>query len=105
MHNVIITAEKLKSELGKALLLDVREQGEFDEGRIEGCKLIPLGELPERAEAELGGDKNRPIVVYCAHGVRSLQGLMFLKSLGFPNVQSLEGGICAWEEAGMPVVR
>lgn len=92
----IITAPELKKRLGRVTLLDVREPAEHAESRIEGCKLIPLGELQARAAAEL--DKSAEIVVYCAHGVRSLQGLMALRMLGFENVHSLEGGICAWQE-------
>ena len=99
----IITSAQLKTELGKVTLVDVREPEEFAEMRIAGCKLIPLGELQLRAEAELG--KQDDIVVYCAHGVRSIQGLMALRMLGFENLRSLEGGICAWEEQAGPVQR
>lgn len=92
---------ELKSELASdkaPKLLDVREQDEYEESRIEGCVLIPLGELEDRAERELSKDDD--IVVYCAHGIRSMNGLMILKSLGFKKVRSLEGGIVAWEELG-----
>ena len=97
----IITAEELKLKLGQVVLVDVREPEEFEEMRIEGCKLIPLGELQSRAEAEL--DKNADIVIYCAHGVRSLQGLMALRMQGFEKLHSLEGGICAWDDLGFPI--
>lgn len=93
----IITSEQLKGELGKVVLVDVREPEEFAESHIEGCKLIPLGELQQRAPRELDPEAN--IVVYCAHGVRSLQGVMALRMLGFKKLRSLEGGICAWEES------
>ena len=93
----IITATELKGCLGKVFLLDVREPEEHAESRIEGCTLIPLGELQERAR-EL--DPTNDIVVYCAAGVRSLQGLMILRQLGFEKVRSLEGGIHAWQELG-----
>lgn len=93
--NWIITAPELKPLLGKVTLLDVREPEEFAESRIETCVLIPLGELMARA-GEL--DKEADIVIYCAHGVRSMQALMGLKSLGFKKLRSLEDGICAWEE-------
>lgn len=92
----IITPEELKNILQNVTLLDVREPEEFEESRIEGCKLIPLGELQQRAIEELNPADN--IVVYCAHGVRSLQGLMILKMMGFEKLRSLEGGIVAWEE-------
>lgn len=92
----IITAPELKSCLGNVTLVDVREPEEFAESHIHGCKLIPLGELQARARGEL--NPSDTIVIYCAHGVRSMQGLMALKMLGFENLRSLEGGICAWEE-------
>lgn len=94
----IVTTEELRTELSskKALkLLDVRELEEFEESHIEGCVLIPLGELQARA-GELSKDDD--IVAYCAAGVRSLQAVMLLKQLGFKKVRSLEGGIMAWEE-------
>jgi rhodanese-related sulfurtransferase len=98
-----ITTEELRGILGQVTLVDVREPEEFAEMRIEGGRLIPLGEIQARAPKEL--DRNDEIVVYCAHGVRSVQGLMALKMLGFEKVRSLEGGICAWEEKGAPVLR
>jgi rhodanese-related sulfurtransferase len=92
----IITAAELESALGKVTLLDVREPEEFAESRIEGCKLIPLGELMSRANQEL--DPEADIVIYCAHGMRSLQAVMGLKQMGYEKLRSLEGGIVAWEE-------
>jgi rhodanese-related sulfurtransferase len=104
MNEWIITSSELKSILtadsGKGaksvFLLDVREPEEFEESRIEGCTLIPLGELMMRAPKELDPEAN--IVVYCAHGVRSMHALMGLKQLGFEKVRSLEGGIAHWFE-------
>lgn len=102
-HDWNITTEDLKPIFKQVVLVDVREPEEFAEMRIEGGKLIPLGEIQLRAESEL--KKDADIVVYCAHGVRSVQGLMALKMLGFQKVRSLEGGICAWEEKGAPVLK
>jgi rhodanese-related sulfurtransferase len=94
--NWIITSEELKPVLGKVTLLDVREPEEFAESRIEGCRLIPLGEIMVRAEEELR--KEDDIVIYCAHGVRSMHALRAMSSMGFTRLRSLDGGICAWEE-------
>lgn len=94
--NWIITPQELKEKLGSVTLVDVREQEEFDEGHLQGCKLIPLGELEARAPGELS--KADDIVVYCAHGVRSLHGVMALRTLGFQKLRSLEGGFEAWKE-------
>jgi rhodanese-related sulfurtransferase len=92
----IITPEELKPALGKVVLLDVREPEEFAEGHIEGCKLIPLGEVQARVEKELKKDDD--IVIYCAHGVRSMHALRAMAMMGFKKLRSLDGGICAWDE-------
>jgi rhodanese-related sulfurtransferase len=93
----IITAAELKSELNRVKLVDVREPEEHAESRIKGCTLIPLGEITARV-GELSPEDD--IVLYCAHGVRSLHALLALKQMGFKKLRSLEGGICAWQEAG-----
>lgn len=92
----IITAAELEPVLGKVRLLDVREPEEFAESRIENCTLIPLGELMTRVEREI--PKDEEIVIYCAHGVRSMHALMAMARLGYGRLRSLDGGICAWEE-------
>ncbi|MBC7691894.1 MAG: rhodanese-like domain-containing protein [Methylotenera sp.] len=96
----IITTSELKTILAlnpkSVVLLDVREPEEFEESRIEGCTLIPLGEISLRAATEL--DKAADIVIYCAHGVRSMHALMAMKMLGFQKLRSLEGGICAFQD-------
>ncbi len=94
----IITSEELKNEWGKVKLLDVREPDEWNEGRLETAVLIPLGEVTQDAPKKFQTTDN--IVVYCAHGVRSLHALMGMKKMGFEHVRSLEGGICAWLESG-----
>jgi rhodanese-related sulfurtransferase len=76
------------------LLLDVREQEEYELCRIEGSTLIPLRELPGRL-GELPKDK--PLVVHCHHGGRSAQAVAFLKQQGF-EASNLAGGIDAWSE-------
>ena len=92
----IITSPELEREIKDVVLLDVREPEEFAESRIESCKLIPLGEILSRVERELP-NKQDDIVIYCAHGVRSMHALMALRQAGFSRLRSLEGGICAWE--------
>ncbi len=91
-----VTALDLKQELeaGKPiLLLDVREPHEYEIASIEGARLIPLGELPERLR-EL--DDHAEIVTHCHHGARSLKALEILRAAGFSKVRSLKGGIDAW---------
>jgi molybdopterin/thiamine biosynthesis adenylyltransferase/rhodanese-related sulfurtransferase/molybdopterin converting factor small subunit len=101
-----ISAEELRAEMdskGSALvLIDVREPHEWDIAHIEGARLIPLGQLPERL-GELDG--HAEIVTHCHHGVRSMKALALLKGAGFGRVRSLAGGIDAWAdriEVGMP---
>ncbi len=83
-------------------LIDVRQPEEFDFCRIEGSLLIPLGELPRRVE-ELAIDK--PIVLICHHGVRSMQALAYLQHRhGLTNLLNLRGGIHAWSQRVDPSV-
>jgi adenylyltransferase/sulfurtransferase len=77
------------------VLLDVREPFEVEICQIAGSVTIPMGELAERA-AELPRD--RPIVVHCHHGGRSLQAVKFLRAKGFAQTTSMRGGIAGWAE-------
>ena len=99
----IITPKELVSETGQVVLVDVREPEEWEEGRLESAIHIPLGELQRRAETELSPASD--LVIYCAHGIRSLQAVSILRMLGFDRTRSLDGGIGEWEELGLPVVR
>ncbi len=91
-----VMPKQLAQELSsgkKILLLDVREPHEVEIAKIEGSKLIPLGELAERVN-EL--DTADEIVAYCHVGGRSARATDFLRSLGFKKVRNLEGGIEGW---------
>jgi adenylyltransferase/sulfurtransferase len=100
-----ITAEELKAELDQKgrdlVLVDVREPHEWEIARIEGARLIPLNQLPERL-GELDGHSE--IVTHCHHGARSMKALEILKGAGFSKVRSLAGGIDAWAERVEPGV-
>jgi rhodanese-related sulfurtransferase len=85
-----------------AIVLDVREQSEHDKGRIANARLIPAGQLKTRV-GELEKFKDRPILVHCATGNRSQGAAATLKGAGFKEVFNLQGGMGAWEQAGMPV--
>lgn len=85
----------LQSEDNSPLLLDVREQWEFDICRIAGSKLVPMRAVPEIIE-EL--DQDAEIVVICHHGIRSRHIARYLESVGFTNLINLEGGVQAWAE-------
>lgn len=77
------------------LLLDCRGEDEFKLVRIEGSQLLPMQELPQRV-AELDAHKDRPVVVHCHHGGRSLRVTHWLRNQGFTNVRNMTGGIDAW---------
>lgn len=77
----------------KPLLLDVRENWEFETCHIEGSTQIPMHLIPIRV-SEL--DDDRDIVCVCHHGARSMQAAAFLERNGFSNITNLTGGIHAW---------
>jgi adenylyltransferase/sulfurtransferase len=82
-------------------LIDVREPFEYEIARIEGARLIPLGEITERLD-EL--KREQPIVLHCHSGKRSAQAARLLLQRGFTRVYNLEGGIDAWSDQVDPNV-
>jgi rhodanese-related sulfurtransferase len=77
------------------LLLDVRGADEFERARIDGSRLIPVDELPDRLD-EIAEFRDRPVVVHCHHGPRSRRAAELLLDRGFASVEELTGGIEAW---------
>lgn len=93
---------KRKQDAGETyLLLDVREPNEYEIARIEGAKLIPLGQLAARVEELRDG---REIVIHCHSGMRSAHAVQMLRKAGLQNVFNLAGGIDAWSEEIDPSV-
>src|SRR5437763_603172 len=93
-----ISVQELKRKMDASEgfeLIDVREPFEFEIARIDGAKLIPLGEIAERAD-EL--QRVQPSVVHCHSGRRSEQAVRLLQQRGFANVYNLQGGIDAWSD-------
>jgi sulfur-carrier protein adenylyltransferase/sulfurtransferase len=84
------------------LFLDVREQDEWDEGRIPGAVHVPRGRLEQSVEG-LVPDRATPIVVYCASGNRSAFAAKTLEELGYRDVRNLAGGIVDWKRNGLPI--
>ena len=94
---------KRKRDVREAIqLIDVREPFEFEIARIDGAKLIPLGQLANRLH-EL--KRNGQTVVHCHTGMRSAQAVQMLRQTGFTNVYNLEGGIDAWANEIDPAVQ
>ena len=85
-----------------ALVIDVREAKEVEQGRIPRAKHIPMGELNHRL-SELEKYKAKPIIVACRSGHRSAAACGILAKNGFADVYNLEGGMIAWEKANLPV--
>jgi rhodanese-related sulfurtransferase len=85
-----------------ALVLDVREQSEYEAGHILNSKLIPMGKLLERI-GELEKYRERPIVAVCRTGQRSASACALLGKQGFGQVYNLSGGVMAWQKASLPL--
>ncbi|MGB1250449.1 MAG: rhodanese-like domain-containing protein [Candidatus Promineifilaceae bacterium] len=82
------------------ILIDVREQSEYDAGHIPDITLIPMSEIQNRV-SEIPTDVE--VILTCRSGNRSGQVHAYLTELGYDNVHNMEGGILAWEAAGLEV--
>lgn len=78
------------------LLVDVREPAEFAIAKIPGAELIPMGSVPAQLQRLEGAADDAIVVVFCHHGVRSLQVVNWLRQQGVENCQSMAGGIDLW---------
>lgn len=87
-----------------AVVVDVRDQGDFTQGHIPNALHVPLSDL-ERRSSELEKFKNRPVILYCERGSRSQTALGTLKKSGFEKLYNLRGGLFEWQKAGHPVSR
>jgi len=85
-----------------ALLLDVREGGEFTGGKLPNAVHIPLSQLKDRI-GELAKMTSRPVVVYCGLGRRARSAGSILANAGFGSIYMLSGGLKAWKDAGLPL--
>ena len=88
-----------------ALVVDVREPGEYGAGHILGAKNVPLAQIDSRIQSghELGKRKDKPVILYCDSGDRASKAVAALKKQGFSRVANLSGGLPAWQQAGLPV--
>lgn len=85
-----------------ALLVDVREDNEFDAAHAAGATHIGRGVI-ERDIERLVPDTNRPLYLYCGGGFRSILAASALQEMGYTNVHSIIGGWRGWQEAGAPI--
>jgi rhodanese-related sulfurtransferase len=88
----------------EALVLDVREESEYDAGHIANSKHIPSDKIKDRIQ-ELEKFKDKPIVVIYRSGVRSGAASSILHANGFSHVHNLAGGIDTWKQANLPIVK
>ena len=87
----------------KAQVIDVCEPTEFAAGHVPGAKNVPLTQIGEAKG--LPSNKQIPLIVVCATGMRSGKAVAQLKKLGHENVQALQGGLKSWREANLPIER
>lgn len=85
-----------------AVLLDVREQAEFQAGRVRGAVHLPMSGLDAGIE-KLSSKRDRPVIVYCQAGTRGATAALRLQQAGFARVVNLKGGLAAWREANLPL--
>ncbi|MGC1483443.1 MAG: rhodanese-like domain-containing protein [Candidatus Acidiferrum sp.] len=96
MDDIQISAKEVSERIArgeKLLLVDVRDQWEYDLCRIPGAKLIPLGALPASLNILLDAED---VVCYCHHGMRSLDAAAWLRQQGVESAKSMTGGIERW---------
>ena len=85
------------------VLVDCREQHEWDEGRIEKAIHIPLGQIEDRLD-ELS-NKEATIILQCRSGKRSMRAAEFLEDEGYTDLTNLEGGILGWQDNNFSIVK
>jgi rhodanese-related sulfurtransferase len=104
LANIEITpgdTKELLARNAKVLFVDVREQWEYDTAHIEGSILIPLREIPGNLQRI---EKSEQVVIFCHHGMRSLDAAAWLRSQGVEAARSMAGGIDRWSTEIDPTV-
>ncbi len=98
----IAQLQKLREGRPSPVLVDVREDNEWNRNRIPGAIHVGRGVLESRIESQIP-DKSTPVVVYCQSGGRSAVAADVLTKMGYVNVSSLAGGILAYQASALPV--
>ncbi|MFW6289709.1 MAG: rhodanese-like domain-containing protein [Mariniphaga sp.] len=86
----------------RAVLIDVREEYEWETERIDGVLFHPMQQIAQWLPTL---HRNQNIIVYCHKGIRSTHVAQFLKNQGFPYALNMDGGISAWKARGLPVTK
>ncbi|CCD28998.1 Putative rhodanese-related sulfurtransferase [Candidatus Glomeribacter gigasporarum BEG34] len=87
-----------------ALVIDVRSADEYQCGHLPRARRIGLDELQSRI-ARIAKNKNHPVLLVCQTGVRTRRAEATLKQMGYTEVFGLQGGLAAWQAAGLPLVQ
>jgi rhodanese-related sulfurtransferase len=98
----VAEARRRLDETPDALLIDVREESEYEAGHAAGATHLGRGVI-ERDIEQLVPDTDRPLYLYCGGGFRSILAAVSLQEMGYTNVHSIMGGWRGWQEAGAPV--
>ena len=93
-----------QAEGGEAILIDVREESDWREGRAQGARHLSRGVIELEIEEQIP-DVTKPIICYCGGGSRSALVAESLQKMGYENVRSMAGGLRAWKEAGLPMTK
>ena len=104
VNNLSSTEAVFLMSRSKPLILDVRDDAEYASGHIQGAKHIPLAQLVERIK-EIEKFKDKPVLVHCQKGMRATAACSILKAQNFTQLNNLQGGLNAWVEAKMPLVK
>ena len=102
--NINATEAVLLLNRSKPLVLDVRDATEFAAGHIQGAKNIPVAELAGRLK-EIEKFKDKSVLVHCQKGMRAKTACGILKAQQFTQLNNLQGGLDAWLEAKLPLVK
>ena len=104
-HEVFRSIQKGAQSAGECFI-DVRTPAEYEEIHAEGTRLVPLDRLdPKAIMAARNGAGDQPLFIICRSGSRAAKACEQFAAAGFTNVQCIEGGTVAWEQAGLPIVR
>lgn len=102
--NVVAPSDAVRLVNSGALIVDVRNAQEYEAGHIIDARHIPSADMPARAES-LKKFKEKPVLVYCENGAASAAGARALQALGFAKVVALRGGLHAWRQDNLPLVK
>jgi rhodanese-related sulfurtransferase len=87
-----------------AVVIDVREANDFNNGHIKNAKNVPMSSFRSQLES-LEKHRDKPVLMYCRSGSQSGKACRMLKKSGFSNIHNLGGGIVGWQDANLPLTK